>query len=86
MRAALASIAQMALMAAIVATLIYWPLGLVLALVLMWAGIPLEAFLTFGGAVHEFAGMAAYWVIVFVAALAYASFVFPWDVKQSFDQ
>ena len=76
---------QLVVMAAIVATLLYWPLGLVAALALYLAAIPFEAFLTFGGALNRPSGMLAWWLIVFVVALVYAAIVFPWDMRQDFN-
>lgn len=71
-------------MAAIVATLLYWPLGLVAALGLYLAGIPLEAFLSFGGEFNPAVGMLFWYAITFVVALVYAAIVFPWDMRQDF--
>lgn len=66
---------QMAVMAAIVATLLYPPLGIVLWLLLGLLGVPLEAFVTFGGAIGLYAGMLAWWLVAFALALTYAVFV-----------
>ena len=65
-------------MAAIVATLLYFPVGLGLALVLRLAGIAFEAFVTFDGALGLFSGLAAWWLIAFAGALVYAACFFPW--------
>ena len=62
-------------MAAIAATLVVWPVGIVLAVVLSFFGIPLEAFVTFGGALGRFAGLLAWWLLGFAAAVPYAVFV-----------
>lgn len=78
------SASQLAVMAAIVATLLYWPLGIVAAIALHLAGIPFEAFLSFGGAVHQAVGMLLWWLIAFVVAFVYAAIVFPWDIQQDF--
>jgi len=66
-------------MAAIVATLLYGPVGLVLALALALFGISFQAALTFGGAVGTFLGLAAWWLLAFASACVYAAFTFPWD-------
>lgn len=79
-----AALLQMTLMAAIVATLLYFPIGIVLALGLSLFGVPLHSMLTFGGLLGMAAGVIAWWLIAFAAALTYAAFVFPWDVKQGF--
>jgi hypothetical protein len=80
-----AAISQMVLMAAIVATLLYFPVGLVLALALAFFGVPLAAFVTFGGALGTYAGMLAWWLVVFVPTLVYAAFAFPWPHTEGFD-
>lgn len=71
-------------MAAVVATLCYWPIGIALAIVLALLGVPLDALLTFGGALDRFAGMAAWWLIFFTPALVYAVLAFPWDQTRGF--
>lgn len=68
-------------MAAIVATLVYFPLGLALALALRIAGVSVHAWLTFGGALHAFLGLVAWWLLFFVASCVYAACFFPWDEK-----
>ena len=74
----------MAVIAAIVATLCYWPVGIVIALVLALLGVPLDSFLSFGGALNRFVGMAAWWLIFFAPALVYAALVFPWEQAHGF--
>jgi hypothetical protein len=74
----------MAAMAAIVATLCYFPIGIAIALALAWLGVPLDAWLTFGGAVNRYAGMALWWLVFFAPALAYAALVFPWEETRGF--
>jgi hypothetical protein len=73
------AIAQMALMAAIVATLGYWPIGIAAALALAALGVPLESSVTFGGALNRCAGMAAWWLVFFAPSLVYAALAFPWE-------
>ena len=79
-----AAIGQMTVMAAIVATLCYWPMGIAIAVVLALFGVPLDAFLTFGGALNRYAGMAAWWFIVLAPALVYAAVMFPWEETRGF--
>ena len=79
-----AAIGQVAAMAAVVATLCYWPIGIAIALVLALLGVPLDAFLTFGGVLNRYAGMAVWWLIVFAPALVYAALVFPWEQTRGF--
>ena len=74
-----ASIGQLLIMAAIVAMLVYWPAGLLLAVALSFSDIPFDAVLTLGGRVHFLVGMAAWWLGFFAAALIYSATVFPWD-------
>jgi hypothetical protein len=69
----------MALMAAVVATLCYWPLGVVIASLLATLGVPVDTLVSFGGALNRYAGMVAWWLIFFAPALLYAVLVFPWD-------
>ena len=68
-------------MAAIVATLLYCPAGLVLALLLALFGVSFQAALTFGGSLNTFAGLAAWWLLAFVAACVYSVWSFPWDTE-----
>ena len=72
----------MALMAAIVATMLYPPVAIVLGLLLGLFGVPLDAVVTFGGATNTYAGMLAWWLVAFALALVYAAFAFPWDTRK----
>jgi hypothetical protein len=74
----LASLSQVAVMAAIVATLFYVPAGLLITLVVRIIGFPLDAFVTFGGAFNTFVGLIVWWLLAFAGACAYAAFTFPW--------
>jgi hypothetical protein len=69
---------QMAVMAAIVATMLYPPVAIVLGLLLGLFGVPLDAVVTFGGVINTYAGMLAWWLAAFALALVYAAFAFPW--------
>lgn len=74
MRLALDSMFQVMAMAAIVATLMYLPVGAILALsAFAVLGISLDAFLTFGRALNGFQGLLAWWALGFLAALPYAA-------------
>lgn len=65
-------------MAAIVATLLFLPVGAVLALSLFAVlGVSFRGFVTFGGALNDFAGVLAWWTLAFLAALVYAALVPP---------
>jgi hypothetical protein len=69
---------QALIMAAIVATLLCLPTGALLA-VLAYAAldVPLEGFLTFGGALSLFAGLLAWWLLAFLPSLVYTAFAMP---------
>ena len=75
----LAVLGQVAVMAAVVATLVYFPLGIALALVLPPLGVTFDALLTFGGAMHFVVGMVAWWALIFAGACFYAGWMFPWE-------
>ena len=63
-----------ALMAAIVTTLAYLPVGALVAILAFGAfDIPLHSLLTFGGQVHIVAGLALWWGIAYLPALLYAA-------------
>jgi hypothetical protein len=63
-------------MAAIVATMLYPPVAIVLGLLLGLFGVPLDAVVTFGGAINTYAGVLAWWLVAFALALVYAAFAF----------
>lgn len=73
----------MAVMAAIVATLVYWPACLALALLFKLLDRSPVMLVTFGGALNTFFGLLAWWLITFALALAYAAWAYPWDSPQS---
>jgi hypothetical protein len=77
----LTCLARMALMAAIVATLLFVPVVLAFALLIRVLGFSPEAFATFGGALHPLVGLFAWWLAAFAGACVYAAFAFPWDEK-----
>lgn len=72
---------QVALLGALMATLVYFPAGLALASLLALFGLPLERVLTFDGAFSAFIGAFAWWLLAFGAACVHARFAFPWDEK-----
>jgi hypothetical protein len=77
----MAPTAQVAVMASIVATLLYLPAGLLLALASWALGIPVEFVATFRGVFNIFVGLALWWVLVFAGACVYAACLFPWGEK-----
>jgi hypothetical protein len=63
-----------ALMATIVATLAYMPVGALVAILAFGAfDVPLHSLLTFGGQIHVVAGLALWWGIAYLLALLYAA-------------
>jgi hypothetical protein len=80
-RSLMASVSQMLVMGAIVATLLYCPVGLALVLVLALFGVSFGAVVTFGGALNTLAGLFAWWLLVFAGACVYAALAFPWGDK-----
>lgn len=66
---------QWVTMAAIVATILYLPSGAIVALIAYLCGVTLEALLTLGGHAPLYAGLAAWWLLVFAGSLLYANFV-----------
>ena len=79
---AMASLGQLAVMAALVATMAYFPFGLALIFLLRIAGVGYETLITFAGSFGLFVGLIAWWLLVFAAALVYATFMFPWGDKE----
>lgn len=65
-------------MGAIVATIMYVPVMLLLAIASFAIGeVSLEEFASFGGAVHGAVGLVLWWLIAFVPATVYAAIVTP---------
>jgi hypothetical protein len=74
------SFSKMVLMAAIVATLLFLPVGALLAFLCFGLlGTSLHAFVTFGGTLSALHGLLAWWILDFVPALAYAAYALPWE-------
>ena len=74
-------LAQVAVMGAIVASLLYFPLGVALALALRVAGISFQAFVTFGGAFNVLPGLVIWWLLVFAGACIYTACLIPWGER-----
>ena len=80
----LRSVPQTIVMATIVATALYVPVGAVIALVAFWLfRVPLESLLTFGGWLGLFDGAVAWWVVLLVPSLVYAAYMMPWSGRES---
>lgn len=72
---------RFAVMAAIVAFLLYVPLCALVALVSYAFAVPLGALMTFGAFNNMFLGLLAWWLAAFAGACVYAAFAFPWKEK-----
>ena len=70
------------MMAALVATMAYFPFGLALIFLLRIAGLSYETLITFGGSFGMVVGLIAWWLLVFTGAFVYAALVFPWGDKE----
>ena len=70
------ALAQVVTMAAVVATLVYLPLGGALVLLLWLFGVSLESVVSFGGAVHPALGLLIWWSISFVCYCAYSAWTY----------
>ena len=76
------AVAQLTVMAAIVASLLYVPLGALVALVSYVFAVSLSAMMTFGGILNNvLLGLLTWWLVVFAGAYVYAAFAFPWKEK-----
>jgi hypothetical protein len=83
MNATVSPFAQCALMAAVVATMLYFPSVLALALAFRLLAVPFEGLVSFGGALNLFVGLAVWWLVFFAGALVYAACLFPWPATTS---
>jgi hypothetical protein len=76
-------ITQILVMAAIVTTLSFLPVGALLAAFCYAVfDIPFRTFLTFAGRLNSFLGLLGWWMLIFVPALAYAAYVLPWHAYE----
>jgi hypothetical protein len=83
MQRAFHSFTQILVMAAIVTTLLCLPVGALLAAFCYAVlDIPFQTFLTFAGTFDRFVGLLAWWMLLFVPALAYAAYVLPWHADE----
>jgi hypothetical protein len=80
-RPALTVLSQMVTTAAIVATLVYLPACLAVALAFHVLGKSVDAWMTLGGALHPALGMLVWWLVVFLGSCGYAAWFFPWGEK-----
>ena len=83
MRFVLGSLPRMVVMAAIVDSALFVPFGAILALLsFMLFGLSLESFVTFGGMLSGLEGLIAWWAILLMPSLAYATYVMPWHPNE----
>jgi hypothetical protein len=73
-----ASLPQVAVIGAIVATLFCVPAAIALGSALALFGVSVDPLVTFGGALGTFSGLFAWWLIAFAAACVYSVCAFPW--------
>ena len=68
----------MVAMAAVVAAVLYSPLAIALGIFLGVCGVPLDSFMTFGGALNRYAGILGWGLVALVLALVHVALAFPW--------
>ncbi|HWI39446.1 MAG TPA: hypothetical protein VNU64_23565 [Burkholderiales bacterium] len=79
MRLVLGSLPRMVIMAAVVDSALFLPLGAILALLCFALfGVPLQSFVTFGGFVSAPEGLITWWAIFLLPSLVYAAYMMPW--------
>jgi hypothetical protein len=70
----------MLVMASVVTTALFVPIAGILALLAIGlSGVSLRAFVTFGEMLNPVEGLAAWWAVLYVPALAYAAYAMPWS-------
>jgi hypothetical protein len=72
-------VGEVAMLAAIVTTMLFLPAAVLLAGLLFLVGVSLHAFATFNGVFNAYQGVAAWWMIAFLPTLAYSVYVMPWE-------
>ena len=83
MRLVLRSLPQMVVMAAIVTSTLFVPVGaLLIWLSFAFFGVSLRAVVTFGSLLTALEGLSAWWALLFLPALVYAACVMPWSVRE----
>jgi hypothetical protein len=75
---------RITVMSAIVTTLLCLPVGALLAwLSYAVLGTTFQSFLTFADTFTRFQGLVAWWMVLFLPALAYATCVLPWTPEDA---
>jgi len=83
MRLVLRPLPQMVVMAAIVTSALFVPVGaLLIWLAYALFGVSLPALVTFGSLLTALEGLLAWWALLFFPALAYAACVMPWSARE----
>ena len=83
MRLVLRSLPQMVVMAAIVTSTLFVPVGaLLIWLSFAFFGVSLRAVVPFGSLLTALGGLLAWWALLFLPALVYAACVMPWSVRE----
>jgi len=83
MRLVLRSLPQLVVMAAIVTSTLFVPVGaLLIWLSFAFFGVSLRAVVTFGSLLTALGGLLAWWALLFLPALVYAACVMPWSVRE----
>jgi len=78
MQDSLRSVRQMAVMAAIVTTMLCLPVGALLALLSVAVlGVSVHSFITFGESFNAVGGLFVWWALGFVPAFGYAALAMP---------
>lgn len=77
----MAALPHAAMLASIVATLLYFPAGIALALAFGAFGTPLDSLVTFGGSFGRLVGLLAWWLLAFAVACVYTACAFPWEER-----
>ena len=84
MRFVVGSLPRMVIMAAVVDSALFLPLGALLALAaFVFFGIPLHSFITFGSLLTALEGLIAWWTVLLVPSLVYAAYMMPWYPRNS---
>ena len=83
MRLVLRSLPQMVVMAAIVTSALFVPVGaLLIWLCFAFFGVSLRALVTFGSLLTALEGVLAWWALLFLPAIVYAACVMPWSARE----
>ena len=72
---------QVAIVGALIATMLCLPIAIALASLDALLGMPVDRALTFDGRFGPWAGLLLWWLFAFGAASVYAAFAFPWEER-----